>query len=149
MAVVVLVVSVAVPVGAQSESVGAPGVGGFSDVSGVHGPAVAALGASGVFEGTLCGGGLFCPGEALPRWVMAVWLVRVLDGADPARAGGSRFVDVDASLWWSAHTERLAEVGVTRGCRVEPLRFCPHGPVTRAQMAAFLVLNRPGIPGGS
>ncbi len=70
---------------------------------------------------------------------MAVWLVRALDGADPPRAEGSRFVDVDTSLWWSAHTVRLAELGVTRGCGVEPLRFCPRGAVTRSQMAAFLV----------
>ena len=34
--------------------------------------------------------------------------------------------------------ERLAELGVTKGCAVEPARFCPEQPVTRAQMATFL-----------
>ncbi len=35
--------------------------------------------------------------------------------------------------------ERLADLGVTRGCATEPSRFCPTEPVTRAQMASFLV----------
>ena len=30
-------------------------------------------------------------------------------------------------------------MGVTRGCLTEPARFCPDRPVTRAQMASFLV----------
>ena len=41
---------------------------GFSDVSeGVHKPAIDALAQRGVFEGTLCGEGMFCPGEAIKR----------------------------------------------------------------------------------
>ena len=69
---------------------------------------------------------------------MAVWLVRILDdGAVPS--GGSRFVDVDPQQWWAPYVERLAELGVTKGCRSEPLSFCPSGSVTRAQMASFLV----------
>ena len=49
-----------------------------------------------MFEGTACGEGLFCPGEPVRRWTMAVWLVRVLDESEP-QAGSSRFVDVDDS----------------------------------------------------
>ena len=100
--------------------------------------AVAALAADGVLEGTGCGPGLFCPGEPIPRWLMAVWLVRVLDGQDPEPISASRFADVDAGRWWAAHADRLAELGVTRGCAVEPDRYCPDEPVTRAQMASFL-----------
>ena len=113
---------------------------GFSDVAdtSVHQPAVEALAGDGVFDGTECGQGLFCPGEPILRWVMAVWLVRVLDGADPA-ADSSRFDDVDAAQWWSPYVERLADLGVTQGCSTEPVRFCPHSAVTRAQMASFLV----------
>ena len=112
---------------------------GFEDSgSGTHGPNIDALAEMGVFEGTECGVGLFCPGESVSRWVMAVWLVRVLDGADPEAGGGSRFVDVDANAWWSAHVERLAELKVTLGCAVA-MSFCPDDPVTRGQMASFLV----------
>ena len=118
---------------------GVVAVGGFDDVGGgVHAPAVEALEEEKVFDGTECGDGLFCPGEPILRWVMAVWLVRVLD-EEPAAAGSSRFSDVDAGQWWAPYVEVLADVGVTRGCATGPLRFCPDESVTRAQMASFLV----------
>ena len=114
-------------------------VGGFDDVGGgVHAPAVEALAAEGIFDGTECGDGLFCPRESVLRWVIAVWLVRVL-GDEPAQAGISRFSDVDAGEWWAPYVETLADLGVTKGCDTEPLRFCPDESVTRAQMASFLV----------
>ena len=108
--------------------------------AGVHQPAVDALKAWDVFDGTGCadGGGL-CPGEPLRRWEMAVWLVRVLDGEEPPEVAQSRFADVDGDAWWAAHAERLAELEVTRGCAAEPLRFCPDQAVNRGQMGAFLV----------
>ena len=92
----------------------------------------------GLFEGTGCGQGL-CPGEPLRRWEMAVWLVRVLDQANPDPQADTRFDDVDNSQWWAPYTNRLADLGVTTGCATDPLRFCPDRPVTRAQMATFLV----------
>ena len=100
--------------------------------------AVKALGADGVLAGTDCGPGLFCPSEPIPRWMMAVWLVRMLDGGDPEPVSASRFIDVDPTQWWAAHVERLAELGVTVGCVREPAQFCPEQPVTRAQTATFL-----------
>ncbi len=113
--------------------------------------AVAALAADGVLDGTECAPGLFCSGEPIPRWLMAVWLVRVLDGQDPEPISASRFADVDAGQWWAAHADRLADLGVTRGCGTEPLRYCPDQPVTRAQMASFLTrafqLERAGSAG--
>ena len=124
-----------VPAAAQSGS-----GGGFSDVTGgVHKPAIDALDAMGVFEGTECAEGMFCPGDEMKRWTMAVWLVRVLDEAEPAEASESSFADVDFERWWLSHAERLAELEVTKGCRTEPLRFCPDHSVPRAQMATFLV----------
>ena len=100
--------------------------------------AVAALADDGVLAGTECGPGLFCPSDPIPRWLMAVWLSRIVDGQDPEPIGTSRFADVDAGQWWAAHAERLAELGITLGCSTEPARYCPDDPVTRAQMASFL-----------
>ena len=101
--------------------------------------AVEALRDDGVLEGTECSSpGLFCPGEPIPRWLVAVWLVRVVDGQDPEPVDVSRFADVDASQWWAAHVQRLAELGITVGCAREPAQYCPDDPVTRAQMATFL-----------
>ena len=113
--------------------------------------AVEALSADGVLEGTECSSpGLFCPGEPIPRWLVAVWLVRVADGQDPEPVDVSRFADVDASQWWTAHVERLAELGITVGCVSEPAQYCPDDPVTRAQMATFLkraFALDPAVPG--
>ena len=105
----------------------------------MHQPAVDALHELGVLKGTGCvdGGGL-CPSEPLRRWEMAVWLVRILDDDEP-QGSVSRFDDVDGASWWAPYTERLAELAVTRGCKTEPLRFCPEVTVNRGQTAAFLV----------
>ncbi|MCY3650596.1 MAG: hypothetical protein F4Z00_04020 [Acidimicrobiaceae bacterium] len=113
--------------------------GGFVDVTGgVHKPAIDALAERGLFEGTECGEDMFCPGDEMKRWTMAVWLVRVLDEAEPAAATESSFADVDAGNRWLAHIERLAELEITQGCLVDPLRFCPDRSVNRAEMATFL-----------
>ena len=109
-----------------------------SEDAGVHQTAVEALDAAGILQGTGCAADRLCPREPLPRWAMAVWLVRTLDGSDPQRSGTSRFADVEAWRWWAPHVERLADLGVTGGCRTRPARYCPHRPVTRAQMASFL-----------
>ncbi len=104
----------------------------------IHGWNLSRLAADGVLDHTECGLDLICPRLAIERWVMAVWLVRVLDGRDPEPLGFNRFEDVHPGLQWAAHAERLAELGVMSGCSVEPARFCPQAPVTRAQMATLL-----------
>ena len=109
-----------------------------SEDAGVHRSAVEALGAAGILRGTGCTPDRLCPQEALPRWAMAVWLVRALDGRDPPRSVDSRFADVASWQWWAPHVERLADLGVTKGCKTRPARFCPERSVTRAQMASFL-----------
>ena len=94
------------------------------------------LAAQGVFAGTECEGG-FCPYEPVDRATMAVWMVRVLDGADPEAVASTRFTDVNGSHPHAAFIERLAELGVATGCKDGTI-FCPDKPVSRAHMAAFL-----------
>ena len=154
--------------GAAGAGVDGAGPGVFEDNGpGVHQAAVAGLAQMGVFGGTECGEGLFCPGEPILRWEAAVWLARVLvqleaadglaeslaprfgDGLPESSASrfgdglpessASRFGDVPADAWWVPHVEFLADLGVTVGCAAEPARFCPSDSVTRAQMASFLV----------
>ena len=129
LAVLALVLGVLGPVGADSFA---------DDDGGFYEPALDALAESGILDGTECGEGLACPDEEMERWVMAVWLVRALEEADPEGVSSTRFEDVDTDQWWMPFVERLAELGVTRGCAVEPARFCPEASVTRAQMATFL-----------
>ena len=146
-----LVLVVAASVAAPIAVAGSPAVA-TADNAGVHQPAVDALRDrfEGIFDGTGCDDGL-CPDEPLQRWEMAVWLIRVLDQHEPPDPRPPRFDDVGDGIWWAAHTERLAELGVTVGCRTDPLRYCPHNTVTRGQMAAFLVRAfglPPGPPAG-
>lgn len=99
----------------------------FADVQegGVHRPAIDALEGAGVLDGTECAPDSFCPADPIPRWVVAVWLVRVLDDGGLPGAGGSSFADVDGADWWAPYVERLADLEVTKGCAADPLRFCP------------------------
>ena len=130
---VLAILAVAVPsaVVAQQNS--------FVDVeSGSHKRGIDALNELGLFEGTECGEGMFCPSRAIKRSTMAVWLVRALEDGEPTAVSATRFADVDADEWWMPYVERLAELGVTVGCRTEPLRYCPDKSATRAQMATLL-----------
>ena len=97
---------------------------------------VAQLAEQGVFAGTLCESG-FCPHEAIDRKTMAVWVVRMLDGQEPASVSESSFSDVDVDSFYAPFIERMFEIGVTRGCG-DGSGFCPDRPVTRAEMAVFL-----------
>ena len=111
----------------------------FSDTSpdAYYSEAVGALADGGVFDGTECAQAMLCPGEPIDRKTMAVWLVRALDGQDPAEVPDSRFSDVDADSFHGPFIERMAELGVTTGCG-DGTGFCPDATVTRNQMAVFL-----------
>jgi uncharacterized delta-60 repeat protein len=49
------------------------------------------------------------------------------------------FEDVNYFHWAQPWIERLYASGITAGCATSPLRYCPAKPVTRAQMAVFLL----------
>ena len=149
-----IVAAAAAAVVAASSFVAVPNAAasaGFSDASdaGVHRATVESLTRQGIFRGTECAPGLLCPRDPLPRWAMAVWLVRVLGETDPAPTADSGFVDVDAAEWWAPHVRRLAELGVTKGCVTESARYCPDKSATRAQMASFLTRAFDLAPGPS
>ena len=106
--------------------------GGFTDTA--NSPFAAnidSLAAAGITTG--CGSGRFCPNVAVTRGQMAAFLSRALELA-PAESAG--FGDTVGHLF-AVDIDRLAAAGVTAGCGSD--RFCPDDPVTRGQMAAFLV----------
>jgi hypothetical protein len=49
------------------------------------------------------------------------------------------FSDMPTSYWAANWIEQLYVEGVTGGCGTNPLTYCPDNPVSRAQMAVFLV----------
>ena len=77
------------------------------------------------------------------------WLYNALCGG-PFNSGSSSlctlFEDVPNTYWAASWIERLYDAGITGGCAVNPLRYCPEASVTRAQMAVFLLR---GIHGSS
>jgi hypothetical protein len=116
----------------------APATGRFGDVAMGYWAAawIEALAGEGLTAG--CGGPQFCPDAPVSRAEMAVFLLRARHGADyvpPTPTG--LFGDVPASHWAAAWIEALAGEGITAGC--QPGTYCPEAPVTRAQMAVFLL----------
>ena len=85
-----------------------------------------------------CGSNNYCPDDRVTRAQMAVFLLRAIHGAgfSPPPATGI-FTDVPLGSFAVAWIEQLAAEGITSGCGGG--NYCPEDPVTRAQMAVFLV----------
>lgn len=93
------------------------------------------LSALGVTGG--CGGSNYCPGAAVTRAQMAVFLLKTLLGsayAPPVVA--QMFADVPPDGFAADWINDLANRGITGGCGGG--NYCPDAPNTRGQMAVFL-----------
>ena len=139
LAAVAALLAPAVPAGADDSDVGLSPGGTFLDDDDMQQEGyIEALAASGVTKG--CNppaDDLFCPDESVTRGQVASFLVRALDL--PAAAGADQFIDDDGSPH-EADIAALVAAGVTKGCN-PPVNdmFCPDRPITRGEMAAFLV----------
>ncbi len=80
-----------------------------------------------------CGDRIYCPDDSVSRAQMASFLVRAL-GLEPIP--GDVFGDTSGPH--EPNINALATAGITKGCDADGKRFCPHVPVTREEMAAFL-----------
>jgi hypothetical protein len=101
---------------------------------------------------TGCGPNLFCPDDTVTRDEMAVFLIRVRYGSgwvldyNPV----PYFTDVPATYWAFPWIQRLKQDQITSGCSATT--FCPTSPVTRGDMAIFVMraafndLLPPGTP---
>jgi hypothetical protein len=129
--------------GRYGSSYAPPAVGpgsGFNDVPPDYWAAawIKQLAAEGITAG--CGGGNFCPEQPVTRAQMAVFLLRSKYGASytpPIVGTGTGFGDVPADYWAAAFVKQLVAEAITAGCGGG--NYCPEQPVTRAQMAVFLV----------
>ncbi len=88
-----------------------------------------------------CGGGNYCPGNAVSREQMAVFVLKTLEPAfiPPACSPPNDFNDVPESSPFCRWVEELGRRGVVAGCGGG--NYCPANPVTRQQMGAFLGLS--------
>jgi hypothetical protein len=94
----------------------------------------------GITTGCAANPARYCPSDVVTRDQMAVLLLRAKHGIayQPPAATGV-FADVPANHWAAAWIEQLASEGITGGCSSSPALYCPGNPVTREQMAVFLV----------
>jgi hypothetical protein len=103
----------------------------------IHASAIEAIAQDGITKG--CNPPVndrFCPDHSVTRGQMAAFLVR---GLDVSQSLDNPFTDDDGSIF-EEDIEGLAAGGITKGCNPPAnTRFCPSAPVTRGQMAAFLV----------
>ncbi|MGA9597440.1 MAG: S-layer homology domain-containing protein, partial [Acidimicrobiia bacterium] len=134
--VLVVVWSLALVVPAFADPL-APG-GTFRDDDGnVHEGAIEAIAAVGITRG--CNppvNDMYCPSASVTRGQMAAFLVRALG---LAAVGDDYFTD-DSGTVFEPQINSLAAAGITKGCNPPGNdMFCPDDPVTRGQMAAFLV----------
>jgi hypothetical protein len=100
------------------------------------------LSARGVTQG--CGGGNFCPAANVTREQMAAFIIRSLGDFNPPLPAVQRFLDVPPANPFYAFIEQMAVRQITLGCGGS--NYCPTQPVTREQMAAFIIraLHPPG-----
>ena len=104
----------------------------FSDIArSVHLAAIVTLAGDGIIKG--CGGGRFCPNQAIDRSEMAQVLQRALR---VPRSDHDAFAD-DDGLAAEPAINALAAAGVVNGCG-DGSQYCPDEPVSRARMATYL-----------
>jgi FG-GAP-like repeat/Immunoglobulin I-set domain/S-layer homology domain len=115
-------------------------IGVFSDVPcpGSFTDWVEQLAAEGVTGG--CGTDIYCPSQSVTRAQMAIFLLKTKEGSayTPPTATGI-FGDVPVGSFGADFIEDLYNRGITGGCSVSPLLYCPSSSVLRQQMATFLV----------
>ncbi|MCC6368193.1 MAG: S-layer homology domain-containing protein [Bryobacterales bacterium] len=90
-----------------------------------------------------CGGTNYCPEDNMSRKEMAAFIIRSLLGESFSYSPTPYFTDVPVTHSHFAYIQKLKELGITGGCTAAS--YCPEDPVTRGQMAAFLVRARLGI----
>ena len=89
---------------------------------------------------------LFCPQDSVTLGQMAVFFVRmVIGGGDFSFPPAAFFDDVPATHQFFKWVQKMRELGITQGC--SPVKFCPDEPVTRGNLAMFLVRARLGGAG--
>ena len=107
-------------------------------------PHIQKMGELGITDG--CATGLFCPTDTVPRYQMAIFLVRArlaLYGASFSYNSTPYFTDVPVTVEGNTTTfpfiQRAYEEHITNGCGTNPLIYCPDDLVTRGEMASFIM----------
>jgi hypothetical protein len=85
----------------------------------------------------------YCPNATITRGQMAVFVVRSVIGGDSFSTDASpHFNDVPPSHQFFKWIQKFSELGIANSCATG--QFCPDSPVTRDQMAMFIIRARFG-----
>jgi len=85
----------------------------------------------------------FCPDANITRGQMAVFVVRAIMGGDNfSYSTTPYFTDAPAGHQFFKWIQKMWELGITNGCGAAT--YCPDSPVTRGQMAVFIIRARLG-----
>jgi S-layer homology domain len=91
---------------------------------------------------TGCAPRTYCPTASTTRGQMAVFIVRSLYADSFQYPQTPYFTDVPATHPYFAYVQKLRQLGITQGC--SPTTYCPDQPVTRSQMAVFVIRAKLG-----
>jgi hypothetical protein len=85
-----------------------------------------------------CGPTTYCPDAPVTRGQMAVFIIRTRLGATATFNYPSdvMFNDTSGNFFYS-WIQKMGQLGITTGCA--PSAYCPDSPVTRGQMAVFIM----------
>lgn len=85
----------------------------------------------------------YCPNATTDRAEMAVLLIAAIEGGSSfTYTTTPYFTDVPATSPYFKFIQKLKDLGITSGCSATA--FCPNNPVTRAEMAVFIIVSRFG-----
>jgi S-layer family protein len=119
------------PVSERRRGADTPGGHFIDDDGNIHEGAIEAIRAEAITNG--CSPTRYCPNDPVTRGQMAAFLNRALDL--PAATTPSGFTDTAGTF--ANDIERLKAANITVGCA--PTRYCTNDPVTRGEMATFLM----------
>ncbi len=85
---------------------------------------------------------IYCPESSVTRAAMAVFILRAEHGPSYVPPAADHYfadMPVAGKEWMEPWVDQYYREGLTTGCGVSPLTYCPETPVTRAAMAVFVL----------
>jgi len=85
----------------------------------------------------------YCPNAPTTRDEMAVFIIVAIEGGSTfSYTTTPYFTDVPATDPFFKFVQKMKDLGITSGCSAT--MYCPSDPVTRGEMAVFIILGRYG-----
>ena len=85
----------------------------------------------------------YCPNSTATRDEMAVFIITAIEGGETfSYTTTPYFTDVPATDPFFKFVQKMKDLGITSGCSAT--MYCPDDPVTRGEMAVFIILGRYG-----